>query len=61
MSFDLRALSAARQRGVLTALDNTWGAGVAFKAFDLGEGQGVDLSMHALTKLRGADVLMGSR
>jgi cystathionine beta-lyase len=60
---DLRALvRAARQRGVLTALDNTWGAGVAFKAFDLGAGQGVDLSMHALTKYPsgGADVLMGS-
>jgi len=60
---DLRALvRAARVRGVLTALDNTWGAGVAFKAFDLGEGLGVDLSMHALTKYPsgGADVLMGS-
>jgi cystathionine beta-lyase len=60
---DLRALSrAARQSGVLTALDNTWGAGVALKAFDLGEGATVDLSMHALTKYPsgGADVLMGS-
>jgi cystathionine beta-lyase len=60
---DLRALvRAARQRGVLTALDNTWGAGVAFKAFDLDDGLAVDLSMHALTKYPsgGADVLMGS-
>jgi len=60
---DLRALvSAAKQRGVLTALDNTWGAGVAFRAFDLGDGLAVDLSMHALTKYPsgGADVLMGS-
>jgi len=60
---DLRALSrAARQSGVLSALDNTWGAGVALKAFDLGEGATVDLSMHALTKYPsgGADVLMGS-
>ncbi|HET7525122.1 MAG TPA: PLP-dependent transferase [Burkholderiaceae bacterium] len=60
---DLRALvGAARRRGVLTALDNTWGAGVAFKAFDLGEGSAVDLAMHALTKYAsgGADVLMGS-
>ncbi|HSW24782.1 MAG TPA: PLP-dependent transferase [Burkholderiaceae bacterium] len=60
---DLRALSrAARQSGVLCALDNTWGAGVALKAFDLGEGATVDLSMHALTKYPsgGADVLMGS-
>ena len=43
---------------VLTALDNTWGAGIAFCAFDVG----VDLSMQALTKYPsgGADVLMGS-
>jgi cystathionine beta-lyase len=60
---DLRGLArAARERGVLTALDNTWGAGVAFRAFDLGQGLGVDLCMHALTKYPsgGADVLMGS-
>jgi cystathionine beta-lyase len=45
-------------RAVLTALDNTWGAGIAFNAFDLG----VDVSMQALTKYPsgGADVLMGS-
>jgi len=42
----------------LTALDNTWGAGIAFNAFDMG----VDVSMQALTKYPsgGADVLMGS-
>jgi len=60
---DLRALArAARQRGVLCALDNTWGAGVALNAFNLGEGAAVDLSMHALTKYGsgGADILMGS-
>jgi len=60
---DLRALArAARQAGVLSALDNTWGAGIALKPFDLGEGAAVDLSMHALTKYPsgGADVLMGS-
>jgi len=60
---DLRALSrAARQGGVLSALDNTWGAGIALRPFDLGEGATVDLSMHALTKYPsgGADVLMGS-
>jgi len=60
---DLRALArTARRRGVLSALDNTWGAGVALKAFDLGEGAAVDLSMHALTKYPsgGGDVLMGS-
>jgi cysteine-S-conjugate beta-lyase len=60
---DLRALArAARQRGVLCALDNTWGAGIALRPFELGEGAAVDLSMHALTKYAsgGADVLMGS-
>ena len=51
-----------RERGVLCALDNTWGAGLAFKPFDLGQGQAVDLSVHALTKYPsgGGDVLMGS-
>lgn len=46
------------ERRVISALDNTWGAGVAFGAFDLG----VDVSMQALTKYPsgGADVLMGS-
>jgi cysteine-S-conjugate beta-lyase len=45
-------------KGIVTALDNTWGAGLAFKAFDLG----VDISIQALTKYPsgGADVLMGS-
>jgi cysteine-S-conjugate beta-lyase len=60
---DLPALlRVARAKGVLTALDNTWGAGVAFNAFDLGEGLGVDISAHALTKFPsgGGDVLMGS-
>lgn len=52
-------------RGVLCALDNTWGAGLAFNAFDLTPGQGelgVDLTIHALTKYPsgGGDVLMGS-
>ncbi|MBL8350796.1 MAG: PLP-dependent transferase [Burkholderiaceae bacterium] len=56
---DLPALvAAAKARGVLTALDNTWGAGLAFRPFDLD----VDIVMHALTKYPsgGADVLMGS-
>ena len=46
----------------LIALDNTWGAGIAFKPFDLGDALGVDLSAHALTKFHsgGGDVLMGS-
>ncbi len=45
-------------QGIVTALDNTWGAGIAFNAFDLG----ADISAHALTKYPsgGADVLMGS-
>ncbi len=65
---DLAALvRAARARGVVTALDNTWGAGIAFDAFDLAPGAGggplgVDISMQALTKYPsgGGDVLMGS-
>ncbi len=61
---DLPALVAVcRERGVVTALDNTWGAGLAFSPFDLdGSGQGVDISVHALTKYPsgGGDVLMGS-
>ncbi|WP_022979420.1 PLP-dependent transferase [Ideonella sp. B508-1] len=44
------------------ALDNTWGAGLAFDAFELGQGLGVDVTIHALTKYPsgGGDVLMGS-
>ncbi len=60
---DLAALVAvARARGVTGALDNTWGAGLAFNAFDLPGGQGVDICMQALTKYPsgGGDVLMGS-
>ncbi|SDM39211.1 cystathionine beta-lyase [Oryzisolibacter propanilivorax] len=53
-----------RERGVVSALDNTWGAGLAFAPFDLtGDGSlGVDISVHALTKYPsgGGDVLMGS-
>lgn len=64
---DLPALvHVCRLRGVLTALDNTWGAGLAFAPFDLVPGcmppLGVDVSVHALTKYPsgGGDVLMGS-
>ncbi len=59
-------LRICRQRKVLTALDNTWGAGLAFKPFDLVADEvpalGVDISAHALTKYPsgGGDVLMGS-
>ena len=56
----LRHANAARagQRPIVTALDNTWGAGIAFQPFE----QGVDVSVQALTKYPsgGADVLMGS-
>lgn len=56
----------ARERGIRVALDNTWGAGLAFRPFDLVPGAepafGVDISVHALTKYPsgGGDVLMGS-
>ena len=62
----LAMVRACRERGVLCALDNTWGAGLAFNAFDLLPDQpgalGVDITAHALTKYPsgGGDVLMGS-
>ena len=58
----LGLVRAARQCGVPVALDNTWGAGIAFKPFDLGGGLAVDVSVHALTKYPsgGGDVLMGA-
>jgi cystathionine beta-lyase len=53
-----------RQCGVTSALDNTWGAGIAFNGFDLGRasGSGADIVVQALTKYPsgGGDVLMGS-
>jgi cystathionine beta-lyase len=55
-----------RQRGVVSALDNTWGAGLAFPPFAIAaDGDvevAVDISVQALTKYAsgGADVLMGS-
>ena len=57
-----------RQQGITTALDNTWGAGLAFNGFDLGRGErftpgsGADIVVQALTKYPsgGGDVLMGS-
>jgi cystathionine beta-lyase len=53
---------AARSKGAVVALDNTWGAGLAFNPFKLEGGLGVDVSAHALTKYPsgGGDVLMGS-
>lgn len=56
---DLSALArVAREKGVLTALDNTWGAGIALRGFE----HGIDIVMQALTKFPsgGGDVLMGS-
>lgn len=49
---------AAHAKGVLVALDNTWSAGIALRAFELG----VDIVMQALTKYQsgGSDVLMGA-
>ena len=50
--------AAARERGVLVAIDNTYGAGILFDAF----GAGVDISAQALTKYAGghSDLLLGS-
>jgi len=52
---------------IVAALDNTWGAGLAFQPFELGlpdrhGSRGVDLTVHALTKYPsgGGDVLMGA-
>ncbi len=56
---DTKALTGvARARGITTAIDNTWSAGVFFKPFE----HGVDISIQALTKYQAghADVLMGA-
>jgi cystathionine beta-lyase len=56
---DVRAItSAARARNVVTAIDNTYSAGLAFKPFE----HGIDISVQALTKYQsgGSDVLMGA-
>ena len=56
---DVPALAAAcRERGVLTVMDNTWGAGLAFHPL----AHGVDVSVQAVTKYVGghSDLLMGS-
>ncbi|MEO8525358.1 MAG: PLP-dependent transferase, partial [Caldimonas sp.] len=57
---DLTALVDAVRKhpGVRVAIDNTWGAGLAFDPFAVG----ADVSIQALTKYAsgGADVLMGS-
>lgn len=50
--------AAARARGVVVVMDNTWSAGLVFRAFD----HGVDIVIQALTKYQsgGSDVLMGA-
>ena len=49
---------AARARGVVTVMDNTWAAGLAFRPL----AHGVDVSVQALTKYAAghSDLLMGS-
>jgi cystathionine beta-lyase len=49
---------AARERGILTAIDNTWGCGLLYEPLSLG----VDVSLQALTKYVSghSDVFMGS-
>jgi len=62
LSFEMqdapRIAALARARGILTAIDNTWGAGLTFKPLD----HGIDVSIQALTKYVGghSDVFMGS-
>ncbi|RZI42265.1 cystathionine beta-lyase [Herbaspirillum sp. HC18] len=61
---DIPAISKAVQdrrasgQDIHVALDNTWSAGIAFRAFE----HGVDIVMQALTKYQsgGSDVLMGA-
>jgi cystathionine beta-lyase len=50
--------AAAHEHGVIVAMDNTWAAGVLFKAFE----HGVNISAQALTKYVGghSDLLLGS-
>jgi cysteine-S-conjugate beta-lyase len=50
--------AAARERGVLTVLDNTWGVGLLYQPLAFG----VDVSLQALTKYVSghSDVFMGS-
>lgn len=62
LTFEMQDVSAiataAKARGVLTLIDNTWGAGLLFKPLD----HGVDISVQALTKYvcGTSDVFMGS-
>jgi cysteine-S-conjugate beta-lyase len=62
LSFEMQDVPAiarlARQRGLLTLLDNTWAAGLLFKPLE----HGVDISVQSLTKYVGghSDVFMGA-
>jgi cystathionine beta-lyase len=62
LSFEMqdmtRVAELARARGILTAADNTWAAGLLYRPLDLG----VDISIQALTKYVAghSDVFMGS-
>jgi cystathionine beta-lyase len=62
LTFELQDIDAiaglARERGALTLLDNTWGAGLLLRPL----AHGIDLSVQALTKYVGghSDVFMGS-
>jgi len=62
LTFDMQDVPAiaklARERGILTLIDNTWAAGSLFKPLD----HGVDISVQSLTKYVGghSDVFMGS-
>jgi cystathionine beta-lyase len=62
LTFEMQDVNAiahrARERGVVTLMDNTWGAGLLFKPL----AHGVDVSVQALTKYVGghSDVFMGS-
>jgi cystathionine beta-lyase len=56
---DVGAITAiARQRGIITAIDNTWSTPLFFRPFD----HGVDISLHSITKyISGhSDVLLGT-
>lgn len=62
LSFEMQDVpglaAAARSRGVLSLIDNTWGAGHLFKPLN----HGVDVSIQSLTKYVGghSDAFMGS-
>lgn len=56
---DLPAIAkAAKARGVITAIDNTWSGGITLKPLT----HGIDISVHAATKYFGghSDVLFGA-